>query len=168
MSFSNSVPIHQSAGVAILFNDKFEGKIQNIINDNAGRITSISFTLKKQTFQIITLYGPNKAYQRENFFQTLTNYITNTQNTIPGGDFNMAQELRDKMGGTVCNTHLVGSVPLNKLINTQELHDTWRKINPGKTEYTYHRNQSKIHRRLDRIYASQNINITNSSILRYQ
>ena len=80
----------------------------------------------------------------------------------------MALELRDKMGGTVCNTHLVGSVPLNKLINTQELHDTWRKINPGKTEYTYHRNQSKIHRRLDRIYASQNINITNSSILRYQ
>lgn len=61
MSFWNSGPIHQSAGVAILFNEKFEGKIHNIINDDAGRITSISFTLNKQTFQIITLYGPNKA-----------------------------------------------------------------------------------------------------------
>lgn len=36
----------------------------------------------------------------------------------------MVLELRDRMGGAICNTHLVGSVPLHKLINTLELHDT--------------------------------------------
>ena len=42
MSFWNLGPTHQSAGVAVLFKEKFEGKIQNIINDDAGRISSIS------------------------------------------------------------------------------------------------------------------------------
>ena len=74
--------------IAILFNKKFEGKIQNIRNDDVGRISSISFTSKKQTVQITTHYGPNKPHQRENFFQFLTNYITSTQNTIIGGSFN--------------------------------------------------------------------------------
>ena len=80
----------------------------------------------------------------------------------------MVLELKDRIGGTICNTHLVGSVSLTKLINTQKLHDAWRKINPNKTEYTYHRNQSNIHSKLDRIYASQNISILNSSILPFQ
>ena len=89
---------------------------------------------------MITLYGPNKPYQGENFFQTPTNYITSTQNTVIGGDFNMVLELKDRIGGTICNTHLVGSVSLNKLINIQKLHDTWRKKTQSKTEYTFHRN----------------------------
>lgn len=47
LSFWNSGTIHQSAGVAILFTEKFEGKIQHIENDNTGKIISISFTLQK-------------------------------------------------------------------------------------------------------------------------
>ena len=54
----------------------------------------------------------------------------------------MVQELKDKSGGAVCNTHLVASTNLNKLIETQKLHDTWRKINPEKIEFTYDRPQS--------------------------
>ena len=62
MAFWNSGATHQSAGVAILFNEKLEGKIQNIINDGTGRISSIFLKLNKENFQIITLYGPNKPY----------------------------------------------------------------------------------------------------------
>ena len=64
----------------------------------------------------------------------------------------MVLELKDRIGGTICNTHLVGSVSLTKLINTQKLHDAWRKINPNKTEYTYHRNQSNIHSKLESMH----------------
>ena len=123
-----------------------------------------SFTVNVASTFTVTLYGPNKPYQRENFFQNLTKYITSTHNTINREDFNMVIELRDRIGGTICNTHFVGSVSLNKLINTQKLHDTWRKINLDKTEYSYHRNQSNIHSRLDRIYAYQFINIVNSQL----
>ena len=55
MSFWNAGPNHQTARVAILFNEKFEGRLQNIENDNTGRILSISFVLYKQIFQIINI-----------------------------------------------------------------------------------------------------------------
>ena len=68
MSFWNSGLSQQSAGVAILFNENFEGKIQTTSQGNIGRIISISFTLQKQNFQVVNIYGPNKPYQREQFF----------------------------------------------------------------------------------------------------
>ena len=106
-------PTYHSAGVAIHFSENFEGKIQNIVNDNADRIITITFTLNKQNFRITTLYGPNKPHHRGKFFQSLTNHINNsTQNTIVGGDFNMVTKFRDRTGSKICNTHLLGSIPL--------------------------------------------------------
>ena len=87
--FWNSNPTHQSARLAVLFHEKFEGKIQNIVNDNTGRLISISFTQNKQTFHVFTFHGPNKPCQRENLFQNRYNYINSTQNTIIGGDFSI-------------------------------------------------------------------------------
>ena len=43
------------------------------------------------------MYAPNKPYHRENFFQLPTNHITSTQNTIIGGDFNIATEFRERI-----------------------------------------------------------------------
>ena len=135
-----------------------KGKIQNIVNDNAGRIITVTFTLNKQNFHITTLYGPNKPHHRENIFQSLINHITSNQNTIIGGDFNIVTEFRDRTGGTICNAHILGSIPLNELLKNQHLQDTWQKIHPNKFNYTYHRTLSNIHSRLDRIYSSQNLN----------
>ena len=117
LELRSNLPISRSSN---FFQQNFEGKIQNTVNDNTGRLISISFTPNKQTFHVVTLYGPNKTYQREIFFQKLNNYINSSQNTIIGGDFNMVTDLRDRKGGTICNRHLVGSVTL---INTQKLHD---------------------------------------------
>ena len=114
------------------------------------------------------MYGPNKPHHRENLFESLTNHITSTQNTIIGGDLNMVTEFRDKTEGTICNTHLLGSMPLNELLHNQNLQDTWRKIHPNKINYTYHRTLSNIHSGLDRIYSSQNVNIIDSEILPFQ
>ena len=64
----------------------------------------------------MNFYGPNKSFQRKYFFQELNNYINITQKTIIGGDFNMVTDLEDRIGGTTCNTHPVGSNSLNKII----------------------------------------------------
>ena len=80
----------------------------------------------------------------------------------------MVIELRDRTGGTICNIHLLGSIPLNELVKNQNLQDTWRKIHPNNINYTYHRTLSNIHSRLDRIYSSQNLNIIYSKILLFQ
>ena len=71
----------------------------------------------------------------------------------------MVEDLNGRFGGSVCKTHLVGSQALSKLIQNQNLQDTWRKMNPHKSRFTHHRIQSDIHSRLDRIYATKNINI---------
>ena len=42
------------------------------------------------------------------------------------------------------------------------------KIKPKKNEFTYHRPQSNIHSRVDKIYASNNLNITQSQIIPLQ
>ena len=168
LSFWNSGFSQQSAAVAILFNENFEGKIQTTSQDKIGRIISTSFTLQKQNFQVVNIYGPNKTYQREQFFQSLTTYINSNQNTILGGDFDMVTDLTDRNVGHICNTHLVGSLSLNHLLTTRKLSDTWRKKHPSKLEYTYHRPQSNIHSTLNRIYASYNLKIFNSTILPFQ
>ena len=80
--------------------------------------------MNKQNFHITTLYCPNKPHYRENFFQSLTNHITSTQKTIIGGDFNMVTEFRERTGGTICNTHLLGSILLHELLKNQNLQDT--------------------------------------------
>ena len=116
---------------------------------------------------MVKLYGPNKPFQRENFFQQLNNYVDSTQNTIIGGDFNKVTDLKDRIGSTICNTHLVGSNSLNKILDTQKLYCTWWKINPQKSEFTYHGLKFNIHSRLDRIYASHNLHIIQSYILTF-
>ena len=132
MELGNSGPAYHSTDVAILFSENFKGKMQNIVNNNAARIITITFTLNKQNFHITTQYCPNKLYHRENFFQLLTNHVTSTQSTIIGSDFNMVTEFRDGKGGTICNTLLLGSEPLNELLKNQNLQDTWQKIHPKK------------------------------------
>ena len=104
---------HNDNGVAIAFSENFKGKIKNVVNNNAGRIIAITFTLCKQNFHITTLHGLNKPHHRENCLKSPTNHITSTQNTVIGGDFNMVTEFRDRVGGTILNTHLIGSIPLN-------------------------------------------------------
>ena len=42
------------------------------------------------------------------------------------------------------------------------------KIKPKKNEFTYHRPQSNIHSRVDKIYASNNLHITQSQIIPLQ
>ena len=112
---------------------------------------------------MLNLYGWNKPSHRESFFQQLNNDANSIRNTITGGDFNIVTNLKDRIGGTICNTHLVGSVTLNKILNTQTLYDTWRKKNTQKIEFTYHRPKSDIHSRLDRIYASHNLQSNQSN-----
>ena len=77
----------------------------------------------------------------------------------------MVTEFRDRTGGTICNTHLLGSIPLNELLKNQNLQDLWKKIHLNQINYTYRRTLSNIHSRLDRIYSSQNLNVIDSKTL---
>ena len=68
MSFWNFVPTHQTTGIASLLSENFQGKIQNIKNENTGRISFISFTFNKQLYDIVSIYGPNKPTYEKTLF----------------------------------------------------------------------------------------------------
>ena len=76
----------------------------------------------------------------------------------------MVKDINDGLGDSICNTHVVGSQTLSNLILNQNLQDTWHKSQ----KFTYHWIQSNIHSRLDRIYATKNINILYSKITPFQ
>ena len=80
----------------------------------------------------------------------------------------MVQKLKDRLGGAINNTHLVGSENLKKLIQNQNLHNTWSKVHSEKIEFTYHRHQSNIHSRLDKIYPTKTLPVLSSEILPLQ
>ena len=54
----------------------------------------------------------------------------------------MIEELKDRVGGAICNTQLEGSEALTKIIKFQNLHDTSQKANLEKIEFSCHRRQS--------------------------
>lgn len=41
------------------------------------------------------------------------------------GDFNMVEDLKHRFGGSICNSHLIGFQALSKLIQKQNLEETW-------------------------------------------
>ena len=63
----------------------------------------------------------------------LINIQKNLKNVIVAGDFNIVQELRDREGGNINNSHLTGLKAIKKLKNDHNLEDTWQLIYPTKT-----------------------------------
>ena len=70
----------------------------------------------------------------------------------------------DRQGGTPSNTHLLGITHLQNIKGKHSLQDTWRKKKHTKIAFTYHNYNQTIHSRIDRIYATKNLKIQNTTI----
>ena len=70
----------------------------------------------------------------------------------------------DRQGGTPSNTHLLGITHLQNIKGKHSLQDTWRKKKRTKIAFTYHNYNQTIHSRIDRIYATKNLKIQNTTI----
>ena len=110
-------------------------KIQNINSDNLGGRISIDIQIENETYRILNIYGPNKPQYKENFFNETNQYVKNIKNVILAGDFNMVEELRDRQGGNINNSHLIDLNAIKKLKNDHNLH-TMTKTTLEKVELT--------------------------------
>ena len=126
MSLWNPGPPNQSAGVAILISKHLQHEIHNANSDNIGRRISIDIKIQNEIYQILNIYGPNQPKTKEKFFQEANHYIVNLKNVILAGEFNMVEELRNREGVNINNSHLTSPNPLNKLKNDHNVEDTWR------------------------------------------
>ena len=79
--------------MAILIKPNIRLEIINNSKDDEGKLLTLTFMFKKQIFQVLNIYAPTNPSQRNRFFRNLQNYITNTNNTIIAGDFNMVEDV---------------------------------------------------------------------------
>ena len=157
--------IPKFSGVAIVIKQNLNIETHTISKDEEGRVISLTFTFENQNFQIINIYGPTKNSEKHTFYKQLHKYITQTENIILGGDFNMVEDLLlDRQGGNPNTTHTLGLNSLTKTKQKYNLTDIWRKENPDKKLFTYHNKFQQILSRIDRFYLLQNQQIKNTAI----
>ena len=120
----------------------------------------IEISLKDRKLLIANIYAPQTSTQKLQHFSDIRNiieqYSRNDHTLIVLGDFNtvMNNDL-DVITGEPHNRR--ETTGLNQLVTNLDLHDSWRILNPDGKEYTWSRNCPFTARRLDYIFASQDI-----------
>ena len=80
-------------GVAILFRNGFDCKINNTIVDPLGRYLTIEAEINDEKYFLVNIYAPNKDNESAKFYDNLINVFKKDDRTfedkiILGGDFN--------------------------------------------------------------------------------
>ena len=145
-----------SNGLIILINNKvnFDESSAKILHSEQ-RILGIEFIISNKKYLIINTYAPNKKKEKvkfyDNLYKCMNTALENEYDTIIiGGDFNsVIDNSLDNISGA---PHDAGETDLfQTFINNFDLCDTWRMLNPKTKDFTWHRKNPFIARRLDYI-----------------
>ena len=147
------------AGVAILLPKNFAWSIQGNMSDKEGRVIGIQFSMEKEMFSIIGIYGPATDVQEQklDFFEKLRHKLVSftSVNTILCGDFNVHLGPYDVEMGKYKPT--AASKCIFELIEQFSLKDIWRFQNPVKREYTWRRKTPLQQSKIDYAFSSEAI-----------
>ena len=139
-----------SRGVCILFSNKCQYIIHNVITDSNGRYILVDLTLADKRVSLGNVYGPNNDCP--DIYIELFEHIESFSNDhrIIAGDFNLVLDLDlDKHGGRKATNHRAANVVRTYMEDT-DLVDIWRHKNPDKRMYTWCRkNPEYLASRLD-------------------
>ncbi|KAM7314861.1 hypothetical protein ISCGN_004645 [Ixodes scapularis] len=140
----------QSGGTAIMIRKKKNFAIcPEWEGDRNGRVCAVEMLHCGQLHRLVSVYAPNDATERRDFFKNLRQYLDTPCRTILAGDFNCVLAERD------CSKRLKADVSrpeLRKLLRDFDLVDA--KDNEKTADPTYTHWQGNCHARLDRIYLS--------------
>ena len=144
-----------SRGVAILIPKGIHTHVKEIQTDKEGRILLLNITIDNTDLVLCNVYAPTKDKSQEqmDFLRHLEKYLIDyiDSNIILGGDFNTYLDHKlDKKDGTV-NYKSTYSKLLRETMESYNLIDIWRTMNPSTKRYTW-RGMSKrgqMHSRLD-------------------
>jgi exonuclease III len=145
-----------SKGQVILLSKKCAQSKHSVLYQSE-RILAMSISIEQHTIVIINVYGPSVQKDKHTFLLELSdvcnNYVSDADNIYVVGDFNMVMNnAKDILAGEKHNT---GEVKLfNDTIDNLQLNDVWRMFHPDDNQYTWHRTNPFIARRLDYIFAS--------------
>ena len=141
-----------SVGVGILFNN-FTFQILKSYSDPVGRFLIIDIHTENKTLTLANcnIYAPNNddPFLFENFYYHLLTF--DCGELILGGDFNLVLDVRkDKSGGNPV-THKNCLKKVQYIIDSLDLIDIWRVLNPGAKRFTWRRRKPDIQVSFDKL-----------------
>ncbi len=138
-----------SRGVAILFSNNFEFKINKITRDKNGNYLLISLSTMEKDLLLVNVYGLNK--NDPNFYDSLKETIKtfNTNNVIAMGDWNIALDPNMDCFNYTRNNNPKGREALENMTLELNSADIWRENNPQSRRCTWRRPTPLKQSRLD-------------------
>ncbi|MEM6816943.1 MAG: reverse transcriptase domain-containing protein, partial [Bacteroidota bacterium] len=149
-----------SRGTTILFNNNFEFKVLNHVEDTYGNYLILDIKIDDKRLTIANIYAPNK--DSPEFFENLKENITNLGNEccIIVGDWNLLLDPKiDCINYKSINNPNARNKVLD-IIGDLGLVDVWREYNPEKRMFTWKRkieNGNVQMGRLDFFLVSENL-----------
>ena len=132
----------RARGVAILFNNTFEFKVQNIHSDKTGNLLVMNVIINSIEYILVNIYAPNR--DEPDFFRQIQNTLNKYQvdNVIIGGDWNLLLDPNND-GKNYKNVNNPGAKEeVSNLTLQFNLIDIWRHLHPSGKQYTWHK---KVH-----------------------
>ncbi len=147
----------------ILVNRKLNLTIEHLGSDEKGRFVFIRCKIYNNRLALVSIYGPNET---DSAFLTQISKTLLEQIDCPlvvGGDFNAVVNpaLDKSQSDTTANP---SSKLLNTFITELSLIDLWRIQNTKSKDFTFFSNRHKTFSRIDYIFLSPSLILSNSSI----
>ena len=147
----------QSRGVAILFNNNFEYKLNKIKKDQQGNKLLLDVNISGRRLLLANIYGPNR--DKPNFYEQLRQDIAdfNIDQVIIVGDFNL---VLDQEKDTFNYLHMNNPRAREKvfdLCTELNLIDIWRELNLEKSQFTWKTKNGLKQARLDFFLISEEL-----------
>lgn len=147
----------QSRGVAVLFSNNFDFKVNKVIKDTEGNFIIIKLKTMGKDILLINIYGPNR--DNPNFYENIQKHISDFNNcsTIIAGDWNLVLNPTLDYFNYKHNNNPKAQEKVIQMSNDLELVDIWREINPEVERYTWRRPNPPQQARLDFFLISDNL-----------
>ena len=136
-------------GVAILFRNNFEFKVNNVERDADGNYIIISLSTMEKELLLVNIYGPNR--DNPSFYEKLRGLITehNQKNIIVVGDFNLVLDQNIDCHNYKHENNPKAKEAVENMIQELNLTDIWRENNPESRRYTWRKPTPLKQSRLD-------------------
>ena len=159
MYFSNGAS--NARGVAIIITENYEYKRLKVEKDTEGRFLILEIERQGTIYTIGNIYAPTRNFERDQqrCFLNFTTQLETMQNihTILGGDLNLYMNPRlDKMDNSSDhNDNWNFRADVCSFMETNNIVDAWRTVNPDKRCFTWHRAEKRS--RLDYVLTSEHL-----------
>ena len=159
MYFSNGTS--NARGVAIIITGNYEYRVLRLERDNEGRFLILEIERKGAVYTIGNIYAPTRNFEKDQQ-QCFTNFTAKLElmqniHTILGGDLNLYMNPRlDKLDNSPdYNDNRNFRADVCSFVETNNIVDVWRTINPDKRCFTWHRGDKRS--RLDYLLTSEHL-----------